>query len=77
MHIQLEDAWVRRIDRVAGARGRSRFVREAIRVALEQTQRWDLIEAAAGVISSADHDWDANPSAWVRAQRRGDRRRVG
>ncbi|MBI4704694.1 MAG: hypothetical protein HY744_26625 [Deltaproteobacteria bacterium] len=77
MHIILDDAWARSIDRVAGPRGRSRFVREAIRVALDQAQRWELIRKAAGAIGDRGHEWNDDPAAWVRAQRRGDRRRGG
>ena len=50
MHIELEDDLVKRVDDVAGPRGRSKFVREAIERALEWKNRWDLIESAIGSI---------------------------
>lgn len=77
MHIELDDDLVARIDVVAGPRGRSRFVREAIERALEWKNRWDLIESARGTISDQGHDWDDDPAEWVRRQRFSDPRRVG
>jgi predicted transcriptional regulator len=77
MHIELDDELVRRIDGVAGHRGRSTFVRRAIAAALEQAERWELIRSARGSIPDAGHDWDDDPAAWVHAQRFSDDRRVG
>lgn len=77
MHIELADDLVAQVDQLAGTRGRSAFVRAAIERAVEQQRRWDDIEAAAGGISSEGHDWDADPAAWVREQRRSDTRRAG
>jgi predicted nucleic acid-binding protein len=36
-----------------------------------------VIAPAIGVIPSEGHEWDEDPSAWVRAQRRADEARVG
>ncbi len=77
MHIEIDDALIERIDAIAGERGRSRFVREAIQAALEQHQRWAKLRAAAGALEGTTHAWDRDPARWVRRQRRGDRRRVG
>lgn len=77
MHIELEDDLVAEIDRIAGPRGRSRFVRQAIARAIEDDVRWDLIESAAGSIADTGHDWDDDPAEWVRQQRFSDPRRVG
>jgi len=77
MHIELDDQLVARVDRIAGARGRSAFVRRAVETAIEQATRWEALEAAAGSISDSDHEWDDNPAAWVRAQRHSDARRAG
>lgn len=77
VHIELDDALVERVDAVAGSRGRSRFVREAVEWALEHRARWDLIRSAVGSIEDRGHDWDRDPASWVRRQRRADRRRVG
>jgi len=77
MHIDLDDDLVARIDRVAGPRGRSRFVRRAIETALDRRQRWELIASARGAIPEGAHEWDDDPAEWVRRQRRGDHRRLG
>lgn len=77
MHIELDDDLVAEIDRRAGARNRSAYVRNAIAAALDEARRWDLIESAAGAISTTGHEWDADPARWVRGQRRIDRRRIG
>ena len=45
--------------------------------ALEDERRWEEIEAAVGGLSVGEHAWDEAPAGWVRAQRRGDARRVG
>lgn len=77
MHIDLDDELVEKIDEIAGPRGRSRFVRDAIRRALDWEVRWDLIESAMGTIPDHGHEWDDDPAEWVRQQRRTDPRRVG
>jgi len=77
MHIELDDDLVRRIDSVAGSRGRSRFVRRAVERALDEETRWTLIRSAIGSVADRDHEWDDDPGEWVRRQRRGDSRRVG
>ena len=73
----MDEELLGRIDAVAGKRGRSRFVRDAVAAALEHADRLELILSARGAIPDRGHDWDDDPAAWVRAQRRGDRRRVG
>ena len=77
LHISLEDELVAQLDERVGRRRRSSFVAQALRRALDDERRWDEIEAALGSISEQDHDWDLDPAAWVRAQRRADDRRVG
>ncbi|MGI8608560.1 MAG: ribbon-helix-helix protein, CopG family [Candidatus Dormibacteria bacterium] len=77
VHIELDDALVARVDKMAGARNRSRFMREAIAAALEEEARWDLIMTARGSIGEQGHEWDADPGAWVRRQRTADTARVG
>jgi hypothetical protein len=44
--------------------------------ALEE-RRWELIESAFGSIEDTGHEWDDDPAAWVRAQRRADPSRMG
>jgi metal-responsive CopG/Arc/MetJ family transcriptional regulator len=77
LHIELDDEIVRAIDEVSGHRGRSRFIRDAIESALRHHSQRELLSAARGSISAVGHDWDEDPSAWVRRQRRLDRRSVG
>jgi predicted transcriptional regulator len=77
MHIELDDQLVADVDQLAGPRGRSAFVRAAIEQAVLQARRWKDIESAAGAIDDHGHDWDADPAAWVRDQRRADARRAG
>ena len=69
MHITLEDELVRELDRRVGPRRRSLFIAAAIRQALDDARRWELIEQAAGSIEDGGHEWDLDPAAWVRAQR--------
>ena len=71
LHIHIDDALIARVDEISGPRARSEFVRTAIRAALENHRRWDLIERVAGTVSARPHEWDADPAAWVRLQRRG------
>ena len=77
MHIELDDDLVAQVDRIAGPRGRSGFVRTAVERAVRQEMSWAAIEAAAGAIDDEGHDWDDDPAAWVREQRRADTRRAG
>lgn len=77
VHISLEQDLVDRLDRRVGRRGRSAFIAQTIRRALEDERRWEEIEAAMGGLSEGEHGWDEDAAGWVRAQRRGDARRVG
>lgn len=77
VHIHLADELVDELDRRVGPRGRSAFIAAAVRGALDDERRWDLIEAALGSIPDEGHEWDEDPAEWVRAQRRADSRRVG
>jgi metal-responsive CopG/Arc/MetJ family transcriptional regulator len=77
VHITLSDELVRELDRRVGARGRSAFIAGAVREALEDERRWQLVESALGSIEATGHEWDADPAAWVREQRSADNSRVG
>ena len=77
VHISLEDDLLEQLDERVTARHRSRFIAEAVRRALDDAQRWDLIELSLGTLDDAGHDWDADAADWVRRQRRADARRVG
>jgi hypothetical protein len=77
VHITLADDLVRELDNRVGARRRSAFIAEAVRQALDEERRWELVESALGAISGQGHEWDDDPAGWVRTQRRSDRSRIG
>jgi metal-responsive CopG/Arc/MetJ family transcriptional regulator len=77
LHITLGEDIVRELDRRVGARRRSAYIARAVERALDDDQRWELLESALGSISDAGHDWDEDAGRWVREQRRADERRVG
>ena len=77
LHISLDDELVAQLDRRVGRRRRSAFIAETVRRALEDERRWDDIEAGLGALAESGHEWDRDPGAWVREQRRGDAGRVG
>ena len=77
VHISLEDELVRELDERVGARRRSTFIAAALQRALDDERRWDAITSTIGALGDAEHDWDADPARWVRAQRTADGARVG
>jgi metal-responsive CopG/Arc/MetJ family transcriptional regulator len=77
LHITLDDELVRELDGRVGSRRRSAYIARAVERALDDDHRWELIESALGAISANGHEWDDDPAAWVREQRRTDERRVG
>jgi Arc/MetJ family transcription regulator len=77
LHITLRDELVAEVDRCVGARRRSAFIAHAVEAALDDERRWELIESSLGAISAKGHEWDDDPSAWVREQRRSGESRVG
>lgn len=77
IHITLEDELVADLDRRVGSRRRSRFIAAAVRAALDDERRWELIESSLATVDDRGHDWDEDPAAWVRDQRRADAARVG
>jgi len=77
VHIYVDDDLLRELDELVGPRGRSPFITEAVRRAVDAERRWRRIESAFGKIGDAGHEWDEDPADWVRAQRRADERRVG
>ncbi len=77
LHITLSDDVVRELDSRVGPRRRSAFIVAAVRAALDDERRWDLVESAIGTIADDGHDWDADPAAWVQQQRGMDASRVG
>ena len=77
MQISLDDELVAEFDKRVGKRGRSGFIARMLRRTLDDERRWDLILSSIGSIEDTGHDWDEDPAAWVRDQRRSDPRRVG
>ena len=77
LHISLDSDLVERLDRRVGVRHRSAFISETVRNALEDERRWEDIEAGLGALAGREHEWDADPAGWVRAQRYADPSRVG
>lgn len=77
VHISLDDELVQALDSRVGRRERSAFIAAAVRRALDDERRWEEIEAAVGALRDSQHEWDADPAGWVRAQRTADMRRVG
>lgn len=69
VHITLDDELVRDLDRTVGARERSSFIARAVRRAIDELDRTQALDTALGSIPDSGHDWDADPAAWVRAQR--------
>ena len=77
LHITLSDELIRDLDRRVGPRRRSGFIARAVRLALDDEARWELVESSLGSIEDAGHEWDADPAAWVSEGRRIDVSRVG
>jgi hypothetical protein len=77
VHITLPEETVREIDRRVGPRGRSGFIARVVESALDDAQRWELIESAIGSIDEDGHEWDPDPVDWVHAERRHDPGRLG
>lgn len=63
IRIVLSDTLVEELDRWVGVRGRSPFIAEVIRRALEDERRWDEIEAALSAVPDSGHAWDEDPAA--------------
>jgi Arc/MetJ family transcription regulator len=77
VHISLDDDLVADLDQRVGQRGRSAFIGESVRRALDDARRREDIESGFGVIADEGHEWDEDPADWVRKQRFSDPRRVG
>ena len=77
LHISLDDALVSELDRRVGRRRRSAFIARTVERALDDERRWDEIIDSLGAIESEGHEWDYDPAAWVRDERRRKAGRVG
>lgn len=74
VHVYLDDELVEELDRVAGERGRSAFVEQAVRKELDDRRRWEMIWSVTGSISEAGHPWDPDPAGYFHESRRSDPR---
>ena len=77
VHIDMDAALLEKVDEIAGERGRSQFIRDSVLAALANCERLEALRQSAGTIDASGHEWDDDPQAWVRRQRRTDERRVG
>lgn len=77
VHISLDEDLVRELDEIAGERGRSAYIEEAIKQRVDRERRWRKIWSAIGSISDEGHPWDPDVAKWVHDSRREDPRRVG
>ena len=77
IRVALDDAVVVELDRRAGSRPRGEFAAELIARGLEDERRQENHEAAFGSLPDTGHEWDDDPAAWVRRERRGDGPRFG
>jgi Arc/MetJ family transcription regulator len=77
LHIRLDDELVAALDSRVGVRGRSAYIEATLRSALEDERRWEQISSAVGALSDRGHEWDDDPTEWVRSQREAEPRRPG
>lgn len=75
LHMALDDDLVDELDRRAGPRQRSALIAELIQRGLENERCRDDIESA--LLPATGHEWDDDPTAWVRRQRHDESRRAG
>jgi metal-responsive CopG/Arc/MetJ family transcriptional regulator len=71
-NLLLPEALLAEVDRIAGPRGRSRFVAEALEAKLRRERLGAAIRESAGVLSADDYPYWATSEdvvAWVRAGR--------
>lgn len=66
LHINLDEELVEQIDELAGARGRSAFIRETLAKEVEEKRAWAAFERAAG---SCPNFGDHLGPDWVRRMR--------
>lgn len=72
-HIVIPDDLLREIDKVAGARGRSRFIVDAVRERIDQIAFQRALRRATGIAKARDYPhWKDRETAaeWVRSIRR-------
>lgn len=74
VHIELEDAMIRRVDAITGDRGRSEFIRGAVDHALQRAERMLSLRRAIGAAPGFGEHLDRD---WIRTGRRESPRRHG
>jgi metal-responsive CopG/Arc/MetJ family transcriptional regulator len=74
-NLLLPEALLREVDRLAGPRGRSRFVAEALEARLKRERLRQAVEQSAGALRAEEYPhWASSEDVvnWVRAMRRED-----
>ena len=72
IHVSLDDAVLRELDRVAGPRGRSAYIAAATAEKLDRERRWQRIFGSVGSVpEDGTHPWDGMDAGhWVRQERK-------
>jgi metal-responsive CopG/Arc/MetJ family transcriptional regulator len=71
-NLLLPEELVAEVDRIAGPRGRSRYVADAVQARLRRDRLREVVEQTAGSLGAADYPQWSTPEkvvAWVRARR--------
>ena len=71
-NLLLPDEIVREVDRLAGPRGRSRYVAEALRAQIRRDRQRKSVDRTFGVLDPADYpEWSTSDAVvdWVRERR--------
>jgi metal-responsive CopG/Arc/MetJ family transcriptional regulator len=71
-NLLLPEELVTEVDRIAGPRGRSRYISDAVQARLRRDRLLEAVEQTAGSLAAEDYpQWSTpeNVVAWVRARR--------
>ena len=71
-NLLLPEDVVREVDRLAGPRGRSRYVADALRAQIRRDRQRESVDRTFGVLDPADYpEWPSSESVvdWVRERR--------
>jgi Arc/MetJ family transcription regulator len=71
-NLLLPEELVAEVDRIAGPRGRSRYVSDAVQAQLRRDRLREVVEQTAGSLAPEDYPQWSTPErvvAWVRARR--------
>ena len=78
-HVALPEDLLSDVDELAGPRGRSKFIEDAVRVKVQREKLGRALEKYAGFLDPADHPEWSTPEAisqWVRDLRKVDNDRL-